>query len=664
MPTKIAKIFRWFTLSAAAATCAAPSIFAGLPAPSANLETARKTHWSYQPVQNPKPPAVKDAAWCVSPIDRFVLARLEAAKVSPSPAADRRTLIRRASFDLLGVPPTEVEVEAFVADRSPEAFAAVVDRLLASPLYGQRWARHWLDVARYADTKGYVGDNADRRYPFAYTYRDYVIDAFNNDLPYDQFVIQQLAADQMELGADKRPLAALGFLTVGRRFINNINDITDDRIDVVTRGLMGLTVQCARCHDHKYDAIPAADYYSLYGVFRGSVEPLEPELPVIREPMASPEYQAFKAEFEKRQKAVADFKATYAGRKANQQETQDLWKLEHAVTELLVNSPAAPPRAMVMNDTPQPFDPHVFLRGNQGNPGDAVPRRFLQVLSMVDEKPFEHGSGRIDLARDVVSPKNPLTARVMVNRVWMHHFGVGLVRTTSDFGARGEPPSHPELLDWLATRFMQSGWSLKQLHRTIMLTSVYQQASNHRDDAAKIDPENRLLWKMNRSRLSLEAMRDSMLIASNRLDAKLGGPGVELYNAPFTTRRAVYGYVDRQDLPGTFRVFDFAIPEASAPMRPSTVVPQQALYMLNNGFVLEQSQAVLNRGGIGDQPDLAARVTALYRVIFQRTPATDELELATAYIRAESGPAGADAPKAWQSYVQALLMSDEFMFVD
>jgi hypothetical protein len=458
---------------------------------------AAAAHWAFQPPVLVDPPAVQAADWPRTDIDRFVLASLEQHGLTPSPLADRRAQLRRLHYDLTGLPPSADELAAFAA-ADDQAYAAAVDRLLESPQFGERWGRHWLDVARYADTKGYVFQE-DRNYPHAYTYRDWVIQAFNQDMPYDQFILAQLAADHLD---DPSAKPATGFLTLGRRFINNRHDIIDDRIDVMTRGLMGLTVSCARCHDHKYDPIPTADYYALYGVFASSHEP---------------------------------------------------------------GSEAAP---LLLVDADQPYDPVIFVRGSPGNRGDRVPRRFLSCLSEGEPQPFERGSGRWEMAQAIANGANPLTARVWVNRVWLRLFGEGLVTTPSDFGTRSDPPSHPELLDWLACRLVQQGWSTKWLIRQIVLSNVYRQASDYRADCAAVDPENRLLWRMNRRRLDLEALRDSLLVAAGRLDTAMGGPSVELTQEPFPVRRTVYGFVERQNLPAMFRTFDFAGPDTHSPKRP------------------------------------------------------------------------------------------------
>ncbi|HEY1377282.1 MAG TPA: DUF1549 and DUF1553 domain-containing protein, partial [Gemmataceae bacterium] len=509
----------------------------------------RRKHWAFQPLRPGSVPPVQQTDWPRTPVDRFILARLEAAGLAPAPPADRRTLLRRVTYDLTGLPPTPAEIDAFVHDPDPEAYARLVDRLLASPHYGERWGRHWLDVARYADSKGYVFME-ERKYPYAYTYRDYVIRSFNEDKPFDRFIVEQLAADKLPLGDDKHPLAALGFLTLGRRFLNNTHDIIDDRIDVVTRGLLGLTVTCARCHDHKFDPIPSRDYYSLYGVFASSVEPKEP--PLIETPQRTAALEAFEKELAKRKAEVAAYRkkrqeakaalsravalvppslgatalraATVLGpnpveqlppekfdRLLNRADRNKLRELVKKVEAFQANSPAAPARAMALADAPQPVQPHVFLRGNPANVGPAVPRQFLEVLAGPNRKPFTDGSGRLELAKAIADPANPLTARVFVNRVWAQHFGKGLVGTPSDFGLRSDPPTHPELLDHLATFFMDNGWSLKKLHRHILLSAAYRQRSDDRPECHKVDPENAHLWQANRQRLDFEATRDALL---------------------------------------------------------------------------------------------------------------------------------------------------------
>jgi hypothetical protein len=806
----------------------------------------RATHWAFAAIKRAMPPPVKEAALVQAPVDAFVVAPLEAAGIKPSGRASKRTLIRRATIDLWGIPPTGPEVLEFEADQSPDAFVRLVDRLLASPRYGERWGRHWLDVARYADTKGYVFTQ-DRRYPYAYTYRDYVVGAFNADLGYDQFVVQQIAADSVASGKDRGALAAMGFLTVGRRFLLDQNEIIDDRIDVVTRGFLGLTVTCARCHDHKFDPIPSEDYYSLYGVFASSVEPAE--LPLLADPTTNPRFADYQKKLAVVTKARDDYLAArrdeFAGdmkarlsqylkaaqsldfdprsrkldeqaragglnsrrlrgvmsiwrrhvsavdpkdpvfgpwrsfaslpadqfkakgadlqrtlssakgaaatvhplvarvvlagppssmaevveryssllaqlearlkekatskppgsavlpepeweslRKAifeaggalainaegmrfilDQSQRNRLEKLNGAIQQLNASDPASPARAMVMNDLAQPVNPHVFLRGNPGRPGPAVPRRFLKVLSGSDRPAFRKGSGRLELAQAIVSPGNPLTARVLVNRAWMWHFGKGLVGTPSDFGLRSDPPSHPELLDYLAAELIASDWSIKGLHRRIMLTSTYQQQSEPTPEGLARDPENRLLWRFNRQRLDFESMRDSVLAVAGSLGPDFGGPSSPIESPAFSSRRTLYGLIDRQNLDGTYRTFDFAVPDATSPRRFVTTVPQQALFLMNSPFLHEQARRLSREIGVelgprsGNETELAVR--QLYRRVFGRLPDDGELALATAFVRGQAdtwkpGQTGGTEPQLspWEQLSQVLLLTNEFMFVD
>ncbi|HXG48554.1 MAG TPA: PSD1 and planctomycete cytochrome C domain-containing protein [Methylomirabilota bacterium] len=766
-----------------------------------------QTHWAFRPVKMPALPAVKHKNKVRTPVDHFILARLEEKGLSLSPRADRRTLIRRATYDLIGLPPTPEEVEAFAKDPAPDAFERLVERLLASPHYGERWGRYWLDIARYADTKGYVFEE-ERRYPYSYTYRDWVIRAFNEDLPYDQFLVQQIAADRLALGEDKRPLAALGFLTLGRRFLNKQEDIIDDRLDVVFRGTMGLTISCARCHDHKFDPIPTRDYYSLYGVFASSHEPAEK--PLLGEKSMPKEYSDYLAErkkrTEEREKYLADetdkllakvraqvgdylfvvhaaratngnldtlareqklrtpfanrlndrydklrtepllapwfafaalsdtnfasaastasaalaprltnavlarhFPAEFAPTNLQQVAArynelfaavnkewldlvaatnappalpdtdkealraflydpglfrvpseslrgafdtpvqQKLRALQRKIDELDATHPGAPPRAMALFDNDKPVQPRVFKRGNPAMPGDEVPRQFLEVVAGPQRKPFTEGSGRLEMARAIASRDNPLTARVFVNRVWMYHFAAPLVRTPSDFGLRSDPPTHPELLDYLAARFMDDGWSVKKLHRLIMLSSAYQQASDDDPRASRIDPANESLWRQNRRRLDLEAMRDTMLALSGRLDLTAGGRAVDITGEPSVPRRTVYGFVERQNLPGLFRTFDFASPDSTSPQRYNTTVPQQALFLMNSPFIVEQARAMLERPEIKRFAKGEDRVRALYRLVFQRPPEPDEVQAALRFVESQAQAAGEDpAAPRWE----------------
>ena len=779
-----------------------------------------RRHWAFQPVRRVAPPEVEQVDRVSTPVDRFILRQLEKHELGLSPPADRRTLIRRATYDLLGMPPSPDEVEAFVADDSPDAYAKLVDRLLESPHYGEHWGRHWLDVARYSDTKGYVYAREERTFVHAHLYRDWVIRAFNDDLPYDRFLKRQIAADQV-VPEDRQALAAMGFLTLGRRFLGVTPDIIDDRIDVVTRGTMGLTVSCARCHDHKYDPIPAADYYSLYGIFQSSFEAMT-ELPrASHVPAPTKEFEAgFRsrkqklaetiaaraAEASERVRArVADYLHAQqelekyppqgfdqilskddlipaivwrwrdyltasardddpvfvpwrkflslgegdfaAGAAAVAQQIQqsagavnpriaaafavpptsprevadrygqvfgeidrawrdlckdarnknlplpdglpgapdealrqvlygsgapgvippepivnteafydsgtvtELWKLQGEVDRWLLQSPESIPHVMHLRDRESAVVPRIFRRGNPATPGDEVPRQFVTLLSGENPKPFVQGSGRLELARSIASSENPLTARVWVNRVWMHHFGRGLVATPSDFGLRAEPPSHPDLLDWLADDFVRSGWSTKALHRRILLSSAYRQRSGEPEDRAlgtraqQHDPENRLLWRMNPRRLSFEEYRDTLITVAGELDPTVGGRAVEFFPAGRSFRRSVYGRIDRQFVPGVLRVFDFANPDLHAPQRSETSIPQQALFALNHPFVADRARALAANVSAPANADPESNVARLYRRLFQREPSSPELAAAMAFLTAGDGtPADAAFP--------------------
>jgi Protein of unknown function (DUF1553)/Protein of unknown function (DUF1549)/Planctomycete cytochrome C len=773
-----------------------------------------RQHWSYRPVADPPVPEPADPGhWATSPIDEFILMAQLTNGVKPAPQANKVTLIRRATFDLIGLPPTQQEVEDFVSDDSTNAFAKVVDRLLASPHYGERWGRYWLDLAHYADTSG--AGNIGDIYPYAYVYRDYVIRAFNEDLPYDQFLIQQIAADKVP-GGDQQMLAAMGFLTLGNRLNNQANDIIDDRIDIISKGTMALTVTCARCHDHKFDPILTKDYYALHGVFNSSIEPKEE--PLLETPEDTPEYRDFTAKYAERSGALDkfrvemtnrfktefinkagdyllalhDFNATsnamsrniFVEKRGLNAQTAAIWDnnlknmarrhnpvfapwiefsklsdaeftaqaqdlaamfsanndpagrinpvvaqlfnpapeslrdlasrygnmfteverhwvdaqgdfdsarklgetnamelkglrdageeqvrqfmyatyspmylddnrvnnlinrdnklrgtfndLQKAVNDLVVNHPGSPARAPVLEDADKPKDSYVFIKGNPGVRGPVAPRHFLTVLAGDNPPLFKDGSGRLELARDIASKDNPLTARVMVNRIWLHHFGEGLVRTPDDFGERGEPPTDPELLDYLASRFMESGWSIKQMHRLIMLSSTYQQSSEGDPNYAAIDPENKWLWHMNRRRLDFEALRDSILAIGGDLDPKMGGKPVRLDTEPYALRRTVYGFIDRRNVPNMYQAFDFASPDLTTGRRESSVVPQQALFMMNSPLVVEQARNVVRN--LNFRPDTApeTRVKMLYELVYQREPTDQEMQLAMDYLREEA----------------------------
>ncbi len=631
--------------------------------------------WSLRPVQNPTVPKVSNSKWVRNPIDSFILAKLESLKLSPAVETDRRTLLRRVTYDLIGLAPTAAEVDAFAADKSVDAYEKVVDRLLASPQYGERWARHWLDVARYADTKGYVFEE-DRRFPNAYTYRDWVINAFNRDLPYDQFITQQLAADalpEVQNSEDKTPLAALGFLNIGRKFINSRPDIIDDQIDVTMRGFQGFTVGCARCHDHKFDPIPTQDYYSLYAIFDSSQESKTPisdksitdpwvafnqkttvnvqtSNEIVRVQMAKLRAIATSPTLSKNlsDKVKAVLQSTRPevlpeGPNLNvvldafdAPMKEKVVSLRDELTELKKTEPKSPEFAMAMQDVGNGHDGVVFKRGNPGNHGDPAPRRFLLALSKpAEERPhWTKGSGRLDLAKSIASKSNPLTARVFVNRLWQDHFGAGIVRTPSDFGNQGEKPTHPELLDFLATSFMDKGWSIKKLQKLIVTSATYRQSSAVSPATFNADPENKNLAHMNRRRLDLEQLRDSLFQSAGTLDlSKTGGISVDLWSTPYSPRRATYGYIERQNLPGIFRTFDFASPDITSSRRFTTTVPQQALFFMNASMSVDEAKAITQRAPIQSATDDTQRIRRLYQLLFARLPDANELAAGMNYLK-------------------------------
>ena len=810
----------------------------GAPWPAANQtsETNRKAlwdqHWAFIPVHLPNslpidslPTSSPD--WLNHPIDQFVLRKLVENQLTPSPKAGPQDLVRRVTYSLTGLPPTRESLAAFEREPSFEAYTSIVDRLLESPEYGEHWGRHWLDIARYSDTKGYVYAREEKRFVHATHYRDWVVDAFNRDLPYDRFVLYQLAADQVP-DLDRRDLAAMGFLTVGRRFLGIAPDIIDDRIDVVSRGLLGLTVGCARCHDHKYDPVPTSDYYSLYGVFENSVDELtsiptknsedasaghpnpdfETELAERKRKLSAamaekrveandrlrsrlseylmaqkkldlyPEmtfnqivpkedlvptlvrrWQAFliQAEHESHPvfsawiayaslpdelfeiqaatlheslsatnsfwnshvrhafrnppKSLKEVAARYQSLVSNvdmqwsadcerarqlnrplqtvfidsslEQLRQafhgvdspcvmpegsllntewywdsgtgeELWKLSNTIDQWLLQSAESisrSPHVVALIDRQQRLEPQIFRRGNPANKSAIVSRHMLSLGRPVGSA-FQVGSGRFELAKAIIDPANPLTARVWVNRVWAHHFGAGLVTTPSDFGTRAIAPSHPELLDWLAQKLIDLKWSTKALHREILLSQTYMQASHLPDPsspdpsmpdsnpssiarALEIDPENRLLWRMNPRKLSIEQFRDTLLTVSGQLDKMQGGLGSDL----FGKRRSIYLSIDRQFLPTVFSVFDMANPDLHSSQRIETTIPQQALFSLNHPFVIDRAKDVAtNATAQAARPE---RAQTVFETILRRTPAPNELQAIQQFL--------AIAESQWQS---------------
>jgi hypothetical protein len=606
--------------------------------------------WSFRPITDPPVPDIgilrmPMPGWPKTSIDSFILAQLDDAGLSPSPPADRRTLIRRATFDLTGLPPTPEDIDAFVRDERPDAWERVIDRLLASPQYGECWARHWLDIARFGEDQAHTFEA--REYPHGFRYRDWVAKSLNADIPYDDFLKQQIAADLID-GPDKLDrLPALGFFACGPVYYGDKQqlDQIDDRIDTLARGMLGLTVACARCHDHKFDPIPTRDYYALAGVF-ASTE-------YVDVPLVSP------AEAESAKKALTP-------------------------EEVKKKVPAKYPLIHALRDSATPKNMRVHIRGSATDLGDEAPRRFLSILSPDDAAPCSHGSGRLELANAIASKDNPLTARVIVNRVWKYHFGKGLVRTPSNFGAMGERPTHPELLDHLATRFIQSGWSLKKLHREFMLSAVYQQsggcdakeksASAGFGHALAIDPENRLLWRMNSRRLEIEAWRDAMLAVAGNLDLTIGGPSTDLASAA-CHRRTLYGAVSRHELNPLLRLFDFPDANITSDERPVTTVPLQQLFVLNSDFMIGNAKALAARLAKLESDD-SARIRRAYVLLYGRDATEQEIRMGLDFVHVaaslrDATPLerlvhGDDKPKLsrWEQYCQALLASNEFMYVE
>jgi hypothetical protein len=659
-----------------------------------DVEAAR-SWWSLQPVTDPQPPETKDTGWPRGEVDRFVLAKLEANGLRPAPAADRRTLIRRATFDLTGLPPTPAEVAAFLADGSPDAFAKVVDRLLASPAYGERWGRHWLDVVRYADT---AGDGADYPVREAYKYRDYVIRAFNDDTPYDVFLREQVAGDLLaeQGGTDQPPeqyarrVIATGYLAIGKRFGYKPDprfrhlDLADT-IDVVGQSVLGLSVGCARCHDHKYDPVSMADYYALYGILDGAnctfpggeeyqrPDGLVPLIPAAAREKLDAQWKAKLAELDAKLAALPKDPGSEPDKSA-------VRKLRRERGELAANPPY--PVAYAATEG-KGADAKIQLRGEPERRRDVVPRGFLKVLGGQTLPADCKTSGRLELAGWLTDPKNPLTARVMVNRIWQHHFGRGIVATPSDFGTRGSPPSHPELLDWLARRFVAGGWSMKAMHRLVMLSSAYQMSGDDDAVARQSDPDDALLWHYSRRRLDAESIRDAMLVAGGLLDLSPAGPHpfppVEKWNYtihnPFyglyeSKRRSVYLMVQRQKKHPFLSLFDGADPNVSTDQRHATVTPAQSLFLMNDPFVHECAAGLAKRV-IAATEDDAARVRLVFEITQSREPDADDFLRAGGFLaryREKLGSAGKTPDEqqlgAWSAYARVLLTSNGFLYVD
>jgi len=733
-----------------------------------------KTHWAFQSIKRPSVPD----AYMGDPIRWFISESLNKEKIQMSSSAERRDWVRRLYYNLIGLPPNYLELVRLDNDKrsDSELSRALVDELLGSNRYGEHWARLWLDVARYSDTKGYAYGSEEFNFPHAWLYRDWVIDAFNKDLSYKKFVLMQLAADLMlDQGlCDRSDLAAMGYLTLGRRFISVEPDIIDDRIDVVTRGLMGLTVSCARCHDHKFDPIPTKDYYALYGVFKSSQEELTAlevqnsgtlaelnkkkdsltkefekkaqelesrflvrageymlaslkieEVPppdfaeiiekddlnpaqirrwyeylIQNDRKMDPVFRPWVALAKINEKNFAEEAATILNSLSDSNDLvisrlremplmsmsdvancyADLFQsvgikpqssIVHQQLADVVSGKGSPirvprdyihdvewlfdegsktslkkmladiereiiklgkeaPHSLVLVDRSVPLNVNVFNRGDYSNQGQYVERGYLSMFGPGSDTKFTKGSGRLELARKIVSKDNPLTARVIVNRIWRSHFGEGLVKTESDFGLRSRNPSHPELLDFLASELIDSGWSIKHIQRLIATSSISRILSS----AFPIkDPENRLLSVYPRRRLSFESMRDTMLSISGELDLRSGGPPKELFGGEASKRRSVYGKIDRQFLPSVLRVFDFANPELHAPRRYRTNVPQQALFLMNSNFAIDRAKALSVRVH-NDYPDadIKAKINRFYEYVYGRRPNLEEINQSVLFI--------------------------------
>ena len=666
-----------------------------------------RRHWSFQPITDPPVPQVATAGEAVHPIDAFLTVKLAKKGLQPVGPADRRTLVRRATFDLTGLPPAPADVDSFEADQSPAAFAQLVERLLASPAYGERWGRHWLDVVRYADT---AGETADYPSPLAWKYRNYVIKAFNDDKPYDRFLREQVAGDlladpsQPDRFADS--VTATGYIAISRRFgfdsVNSMHLTYQDTIDTLGQSVLGLTLGCARCHDHKYDPVTSADYYALYGIFKstnyafpgdeqtrrpGDMTPLVSgeQLAALRKPYDE-QIASLDAEIRKADEAKKPLVEQQKAEPESEELKQRLKEADAAVAGLKGKKDALrfnPPFPTTYGVTDgKGENVKIQKRGEPTRPGDEVARRFLTVLGGDPVPADEPGSGRRQLADWLTRPGNPLTARVIVNRIWQHHFGQGIVVTENDFGIRGSAPTHPELLDWLASRFVEGGWSIKSLHRLIMSSQAYQRSSGQSETCAAVDPGNTLLWRFSRRRLDAEEIRDSLLMVSGRLDASPGEDhpfpavitwGYSQHN-PFmaiyeSTKRSVYLMTPRLGRHPFLALFDGADTNASTPDRAVTTVPTQALFWMNDPLVHEESQAFARR--LLGESDSGARIELAYRTALGRSPDAAEVAAGRGFVdRYLAGLKATDAPAdqhellAWAAFARTLFASNEFLYID
>jgi cytochrome c553 len=731
---EIAVIAKWInSLSPSLASAAADAI--PVREPGYSITDKDRKFWSFVKPSPPNPPAVKNRAWVRNEIDAFVLSKLEQKGMKPSAAAEPRALLRRVYFDLIGLPPSPEEVAEFLKNPSEEAYLRVIDKLLSSSHYGERWGRHWLDLARYADSGGYEFD-VDR--PHAWRYRDYVIRSFNEDKPYDQFIREQLANDQLKPG-DAEALIATGFCRNGPTVDNANNEETrmdelDDMVTTTSSVFMGLTVGCARCHDHKYDPIPQRDYYRMQAVFfpfqkaekvlatqteidsykarqkeiDALVRPVRTKIAAIEKPIRE-KLLAEKVEFHVR---LAEMSNGFEGKTREQyrEETakrfakdvklqpeeieaallpdnakarRELMKEEEKINQ---TRPKPLPSAMGVTDDEKPGVAHLLKRGDWRNKGDVVQPGFPEVLA--GSTGIDLQNRRKQLSDWIASPENPLTARVVVNRIWQYHFGAGLVKTPSDFGATGDPPSHPELLDWLALEFVKRGWSWKALHRLILTTNTYRQASQFDQRASGKDPENRLLWRMNPRRLEAEVLRDSVLVASGKLNRTMFGPGIypridpdvintgsrprwplDAKEGPDVWRRSVYIYVKRSVLLPLIEVFDCPVTTVSAPSRAVSTVSPQALALMNNEFVLEQGGYFAERIEREAGSNKRAQISRAFLIALGRDPSAKEIEWSLAFLKSQT--AGYEQRKnekpetaALRDFCHSIINLNEFLYLD
>jgi hypothetical protein len=777
------------------------------------ITEADRQWWSFQPVKDPTPPTVKNTAWARTTLDRFILAKLEEKHLSPAPPAQKLTLLRRATYDLTGLPPTTSEIDAFLADNSPQAFAKVVDRLLASPQYGERWGRHWLDVARFADS---TGMDEDHVYPNAWRYRDYVVNAFNADLPFNRFIEQQIAGDLLPAATPEerqKGITATGFLALGPKplaqqdRIQMIYDVVDEQIDTTSRAFLGVTLACARCHDHKFDPLLTRDYYAMAGIYASTLDfrnlgrpgsvsyinnvPLDPaaynahlahrwrtsaKMLEMEEAMSedyaregalrrpkiaaqlsaawkvhatgakledvagesakdvaawlkwidasdqkaregylkkwfhataetidavSKEYEeSFTKAATKWESTLANWRKNYAVEFAQDRDLparpkpdaeanpffaaagfdkgplalQDsdrvaFLRAEHAA--LMKSMPPEPAVAAAVTEN-IPVDQHIFLHGDHHSEGAKVDRTFPYVLAGENQEPPKSGSGRVELAHWLASPDNPLPARVMVNRIWQWHFGEALVRTPNNWGRTGDQPANPELLDYLAKRFVEGGWSVKAMHRMIMLSSAYQMSAEVSPEAKELDPANRLVSRFNRTRMSVEEIRDSVLALSGRIDLKLGGK-VEMQakgkkvEIDDLMRRTMYITVRRGSVPALLSNFDFGDATTAGEGRARTNVAPQALFVMNSRMVVERAGDFAKRL-LDDStlPDDKARIERAYLMAFTRRPDASEVDGALSYMAslAKKLPAEGSREAAWRSFCHVLLSTNEFLYLD